>query len=288
MTVSVKSFFHSDTGTSSYLVADSSGQYAVIIDSVLDLDLPSGKVGASIADAQIAFAKQHGLTIVWILETHAHADHLSSAAYLQAKTQAKIAVGQGITSVQKHFKHLFPELDTASHTSGFDRLLTEQDCLEFGESEIKVMATPGHTDDSISYLIDDNVFVGDTLFMPDGGTARCDFPGGSAEKLWASIENIYQLPDDTKIWVCHDYQPDGREVLVQTTVAESKANNIHINQHTLKNDYVSMRNNRDKTLAVPGFCYFYLEGVSHRFETLLLAGINWFVCWAYSCINRAE
>jgi glyoxylase-like metal-dependent hydrolase (beta-lactamase superfamily II) len=260
MTVSVKSFFHSETGTASYLVVDSSGHHAVIIDSALDLDLPSGKVAASIADAQLAFAKEHGITIQWILETHAHADHLSSAAYLQKKTKAKIAVGKGIISVQKNFSHLFHQHTvTDDKASGFDRLLTEQDCLTFGESEIKILATPGHTDDSISYLIEDNVFVGDTLFMPDGGTARCDFPGGSAEKLWTSIEKIYQLPDDTKIWVCHDYQPNGREVLVQTTVASSKANNIHINQTTNKIDYITMRNERDKTLPVPRLLYPSLQ-----------------------------
>jgi len=260
MSVSVKSFFHPDTGTASYMVVDTSGKYAVIIDSMLDLDLASGEISASVADKQLNYAKEHQLKIVWILETHAHADHLTSAAYLQQKTQAKIAVGQGITEVQQHFKQWFTQpLSMAEKPSGFDRLLTEQDYLSFGESQIKIFATPGHTDDSISYLIEDNVFVGDTLFMPDGGTARCDFPGGSAEKLWSSIEKIYELPADTKIWVCHDYQPNGREVSVQTTVADSKANNIHINERTRKQDYVLMRNTRDKSLAVPRLLYPALQ-----------------------------
>lgn len=268
MSVSVKAFFHQDTGTASYLVIDASGQFAVIIDSVLDLDLPSGKVAATIADQQLSFINEHGLTLEWILETHAHADHLSSAAYLQRKTGVKIAVGQGIKEVQTHFSHLFVQPPVANkEPGGFDRLLTEQDCLRFGESEINIIATPGHTDDSITYVIDDNVFVGDTLFMPDGGTARCDFPGGSAEKLWESIAKIYQMPEQTKIWVCHDYQPNGREVSVQTTVAESKASNIHINQQTNKNDYVKMRNDRDKTLAVPRLLYPSLQ-VNLRAGTL--------------------
>lgn len=268
MSVSVKPFFHQDTGTASYVVVDSTGQSAVIIDSVLDLDLPSGKIAATIADQQLAYIKEQGLTLEWILETHAHADHLSSAAYLQKKTGVKIAVGQGIMDVQQHFSHLFVQPpEPNKQPGGFDRLLTEQDCLRFGKSEIHIMATPGHTDDSISYLIDENVFVGDTLFMPDGGTARCDFPGGSAEKLWTSIEKIYQLPQDTKIWVCHDYQPNGRDLSVQTTVAESKAKNIHINHKTNKDDYIKMRNERDKTLAVPRLLYPSLQ-VNLRAGTL--------------------
>ncbi len=259
MTVSVNSFFHQDTGTASYLVVDASGKYAVIIDSVLDLDLPSGEVGATIADQQLDFAKQHNLSIEWILETHAHADHLSAAAYLKEKTQAKVAVGQGITQVHQYFAHLKTSDQTNDQLNCFDVLLTEQSLLPFGDSEIQIIATPGHTDDSISYLIEDNVFVGDTLFMPDGGTARCDFPGGSAEKLFNSIQKIYQLPEQTKIWVCHDYQPNGRKILVQTTVAESKAKNIHITAKTEVQDYVTMRENRDKTLSVPKLLYPSLQ-----------------------------
>ncbi|MGS2720016.1 MBL fold metallo-hydrolase [Paraglaciecola aestuariivivens] len=260
MPVSVEVFFHQDTGTASYMVVDPSGKHAVIIDSVLDLDLASGEVAATIADQQLNFAKENKLTIDWILETHAHADHLSAAAYLKANTQAKIAVGKGIQQVQKHFSQIFANLALdGSNTGGFDLLLTEQDQLSFGQGKINILATPGHTDDSISYLIEDNIFVGDTLFMPDGGTARCDFPGGSAKKLWNSIEKIYQLPEQTKIWVCHDYQPNGREVQVQTTVAQSRKNNIHINQNSQLENYVEMRNKRDKTLAVPRLIYPSLQ-----------------------------
>ncbi len=260
MSESVNVFFHEETGTASYLVVDSSGKYAVIIDSVLNLDMASGKVSTSLVDQQIEFASQQGLHICWILETHAHADHLSAAAYLKSKTGAKTAIGEGILDVQDHFSHLFPKRPSSlQSTSGFDRLLRDQDCLVFGESCITVLSTPGHTDDSVSYLINDNVFVGDTLFMPDGGTARCDFPGGNAAKLWTSIAKIHQLPEDTRIWVCHDYQPGGREVKVHTTVAESKRSNIHINLDTDRESYIEMRNKRDKSLAVPRLLYPSLQ-----------------------------
>ncbi|MCF2950004.1 MBL fold metallo-hydrolase [Paraglaciecola aquimarina] len=260
MAVSVNAFFHQGTGTASYVVVDSSQTYAVVIDSVLDLDMGSGRVSSTIADQQLAFIQKHKLELVWILETHAHADHLTAAHYLKQQTQAPVAIGEGILQVQRHFSSLFSKHPAlADEASGFDHLVKDQEVLTFGDSEIQVLSTPGHTDDSVSYLIDNNLFVGDTLFMPDGGTARCDFPGGDAAKLWASIEKIHKLTDDTIIWVCHDYQPDGREVQIQTTVAQSKAHNIHINQDTKKQDYISMRNKRDAGLAAPKLLYPSLQ-----------------------------
>ncbi|MGJ8679293.1 MBL fold metallo-hydrolase [Paraglaciecola sp.] len=260
MTVSVNAFFHNQTGTASYVVVDSTQKKAVVIDSVLDLDIGSGSVSSVLADEQLEFIKTNNLELVWILETHAHADHLTAAHYLKEKTQAPIVIGEGILQVQKHFNSLFPKHSALSENeSGFDHLVKDQEVLTFGDSEIKVLSTPGHTDDSVSYLVDSNLFVGDTLFMPDGGTARCDFPGGNAEKLWKSIEKIHSLDDNTRIWVCHDYQPDGRDVKIQTTVAQSKTQNIHINQDTQKESYISMRNKRDESLAAPKLIYPSLQ-----------------------------
>lgn len=260
MTVSVNSFFHQATGTASYVVVDSSQKYAVVIDSVLDLEMGSGKVSSSIADQQLAFIKSYNLQLVWILETHAHADHLTAAHYIKSNTQAAVVIGEGILQVQQHFSGLFSKHPAlAEDANGFDYLVKDQEVLTFGESEIQVLSTPGHTDDSVSYLIHNNLFVGDTLFMPDGGTARCDFPGGNAEKLWHSIEKIHNLDGNTRIWVCHDYQPEGREVQIQTTVADSRAHNIHINQHTQKEAYIKMRNTRDKGLPAPKLLYPSLQ-----------------------------
>ncbi|MDC0602384.1 MBL fold metallo-hydrolase [Aliiglaciecola sp.] len=260
MSISVHSFFHKDTGTASYVVIDASHKRGVIIDSVLDLDIFSGQVGVSIAEQQLDFIKDKNIEIDWILETHAHADHLSAAAYLQTKLGAKTAIGKGIEEVQRNFSHIFTQsMSSVDNEKVFDQLLTDGQMLHFGDSQIQVMATPGHTDDSVSYLIDNHIFVGDTLFMPDSGTARCDFPGGSASKLWASIKRIHALPEDTNIWVCHDYQPNGREVNVQTTVLDSKLNNIHVNPGINEDDYISMRTERDKTLSVPRLIYPSLQ-----------------------------
>lgn len=260
MSISVHSFFHKDTGTASYLVIDASQKRGVIIDSVLDLDIFSGQVGASIAEQQLDFIKDKNIEIDWILETHAHADHLSAAAFLQTKLGAKTAIGKGIEEVQRNFNHVFTQsMSSVGDKKVFDQLLTDGQVLHFGDSQIQVMATPGHTDDSVSYLIDNHIFVGDTLFMPDSGTARCDFPGGSASKLWASIKRIHALPEDTNIWVCHDYQPNGREVNVQTTVLDSKLNNIHVNPGVSEEDYILMRTERDKTLSVPRLIYPSLQ-----------------------------
>ncbi len=260
MSISVHPFFHKDSGTASYVVTDDSRKHGVIIDSVLDFDIFSGQVAASLANQQLSFIEEQGIEIDWILETHAHADHLSAAAYLQNKVGASTAIGKGIEDVQRNFNHVFTRsMSSVGEKKVFDQLLTDGQVLQFGDSQIQVMATPGHTDDSVSYLIDNHIFVGDTLFMPDSDTARCDFPGGSASKLWASIKRIHALPEDTNIWVCHDYQPNGKEVNVQTTVLDSKLNNIHVNPEVNEKDYISMRTKRDKTLSVPRLIYPSLQ-----------------------------
>lgn len=260
MAVQVKVFFHQDTGTLSYLVVDSRTQHAVIIDSVLDFDLASGEVKAEFANRQLAYLADNSLELVWILDTHAHADHLSAANYLRTQTGAKTVIGQGISEVQSRFA---PTFNRATCEPGeqpdFDYLLVEGQQLAFGSAVLSGLSTPGHTSDSLSYLIEDNVFVGDTLFMPDGGTARCDFPGGDAEVLWDSIARLHELPDHYKIWVCHDYQPDGRELRYQTTVKESRESNIHVSRDRQKSEYVALRKKRDATLGAPKLLYPSLQ-----------------------------
>lgn len=259
MNVTVKYFYHPPTGTASYVVAEPSSGVAVIIDSVLGFDVASGSLSYDFADEQLEYLTQNELTLSWILDTHAHADHLTAAHYLHQKTGAPTAIGRGIEQVQAHFKHMFINHGVGGgEYAGFHKLLDDKEVLSFGNSEIKVLATPGHTPDSVSYLIGKNIFVGDTLFMPDAGTARCDFPGGDAAVLWHSIEKIHALSDDTTIWVCHDYQPNERELKVSTTVAESKRSNIHTKQGS-KQDYIELRNKRDSTLGAPALLYPSLQ-----------------------------
>lgn len=256
MTIQVHSFFHQSTGTASYLLTDNVTKQAAIIDSVLDFDIASGISSATIPNQQMQWLTDNDFQLLWILETHAHADHLSAAQYLKQRTNAQTLIGKGIISAQQNFKDTLIPL---SQPSDFDRLLDDGECVILGQSKLKVINTPGHTDDSVSYLVEDNVFVGDTLFMPDGGTARCDFPGGSAEQLWESIAKIHALPKHTKIWVCHDYQPQGREVKIQTTVEESHKSNIHVNSQVSKAEFIKMRTERDATLAVPSLLYPSLQ-----------------------------
>ncbi|WP_343856528.1 MBL fold metallo-hydrolase [Aliiglaciecola litoralis] len=256
MTINVHSFFHSETGTASYLLADADTNQAAIIDSVLDFDVVSGKLAATIPDQQLQWLEDNNCQLIRILETHAHADHLSAAQYLKQHSSAQTLIGKGIISAQNNFKSTLIPIGDASD---FDRLLEDEEIIPLGKSQIRVMSTPGHTDDSVCYLVDDNIFVGDTLFMPDGGTARCDFPGGSAAQLWESIAKIHALPSQTKIWVCHDYQPNGRAVKIQTTVAQSHKFNIHVNKEISKEAFISMRTARDATLALPTLIYPSLQ-----------------------------
>lgn len=257
----IKHFFHQDSSTISYLIYDLISLDAVIIDSALDYKSNSGNISFDFANAQIEFITQHKLTLVWILETHAHADHLSAAHYLKSQLGGKIAIGKFITQAQQTFKDIFALSDTDVSVSGkeFDRLLSHNDTLYIGDTAIKVLETPGHTKDSVTYLIEDNAFIGDTLFMPDSGSARCDFPGGGAAELYQSIKQIYALPDNTKLWMCHDYQPNGRELQYQTTVADSKLSNIHITDEVTLECFVAIRQTRDAKLAVPRLLYPALQ-----------------------------
>lgn len=253
----IKMFFDTDSSTCSYVVADNQTKRAAIIDPVLNYDAEAGAVSTEAADEILAYLQQEQLSLEWILETHAHADHLSAADYLKVKTGAPIGIGDGIKKVQQTFKLVFNFDDTELLAKGdyFDKLFQDNEQFYIGNIRAQVMNTPGHTNDSISYLIADNLFVGDSLFMPDGGTARCDFPGGDAHVLYQSIQRIYQLPDDTVIYICHDYQPGGRPLRYKTTVAEQKQQNIHVKAATTEQDFVQKRQARDKTLAVPRLIY---------------------------------
>jgi glyoxylase-like metal-dependent hydrolase (beta-lactamase superfamily II) len=219
MQPTVTPFFHQPTGTWSYVVADPATREAAVIDPVLDYEWRSGRTGTASADAILAHLAAEGLTLRWILETHAHADHLSSAPHLQAKAGGLIAIGMGIRQVQATFKRVFGLGDEfVPDGRQFDRLLADGETVEFGGITGCVIPTPGHTNDSVSYLFGDALFVGDTIFMPDGGSARCDFPGGDPAELYRSIQRLYQLPSETRVFVCHDYSPGGREPRCETTV----------------------------------------------------------------------
>lgn len=253
----IEMFFDQDSSTFSYVVADVSSGMAAVIDPVLDYDAAAGQVSTAGADAILAYLAANKLTLQWILETHAHADHLSAAHYLKNKTGAPVAIGEGIKKVQQTFKLVFNIGDDELLAKGdyFDKLFADNETFSIGSLEAKVINTPGHTNDSVSYLIAGNLFVGDSLFMPDAGTARCDFPGGDAHVLYRSIQRIYQLPDDTQIFMCHDYQPNGRELKYQTSVLEQKSQNIHVKADTSEQEFVQKREARDKTLAVPRLIY---------------------------------
>lgn len=264
--VQVKAFFHSVTSTLSYIVYDAENLSAAIIDSALDYDSASGRLVTEFADRQLEFIRANQLNVVWILETHAHADHLSAAHYLKKKLMqagqfSKVAIGENITQIQQTFASIFDLSDREISRNGdeFDCLLQDGQILSLGQFNIEILATPGHTPDGVSYLVDGNLFVGDTLFMPDAGTARCDFPGGNAKTLYQSIERIYALPDETKIWMCHDYQPNQRELAYFTSVKESKTANIHVNEFTDIDSFVEVRTKRDNTLAAPKLLYPSLQ-----------------------------
>jgi glyoxylase-like metal-dependent hydrolase (beta-lactamase superfamily II) len=257
MTVQVHSFYHMPTHTLSYIVFDQPGGHAVIIDPVLDFKAHSGEVWTEFADQQIAFIKEQALKLEWILETHAHADHLSSAQYIKHHCGGKVAIGEGIKGVQQTFETKFGHTQDNARMGAevFDYLFQDKETFYFGSLHGQVMATPGHTPDSLTYVIEDNAFVGDTLFMPDAGTARCDFPGGDAALLFQSIQSLHALPDKTRIWVCHDYQPEGRELQYMTTVEESKSANIHVNEQIQQSEFVKVRNARDMTLELPNLIF---------------------------------
>lgn len=249
----VHAFFDEATNTITYLVREPQGRACAVIDSVLDFDYASGRTDTRSADAVIAFVKAEGLDLQWVLETHVHADHLSAAPYLQEALGGKIGIGDQITVVQETFGKVFNE-GTRFRRDGsqFDRLFREGDSLMIGQMRADVMHTPGHTPACLTYVIGDAAFVGDTLFMPDFGTARCDFPGGSAEVMFASVQRILALPDATRIFVGHDYKAPGRDVYAwETTVGEQRAANVHIGAGRSREDFVALRQKRDATLAMP-------------------------------------
>ncbi len=247
----VKAFFDPQTWTYTYVVYESKGSACIVIDSVLNYDPKSGRTKTESADEVISFIKDNRLQLEWILETHAHADHLTAAPYIQDKLGGKIAIGDHITTVQGVFKGVFNLDDVAVDGSQFDALIKEGESVRFGNLSFKALYVPGHTPACMAYEIGDSIFVGDTLFMPDVGTARCDFPGGSASNLYRSIQSILKYPPNTKLYMCHDYPPNGRPPEYQSTVAEQKKSNIHVHDGVTEEQFVAMRNKRDAGLEMP-------------------------------------
>jgi len=253
MTPDVKAFFDDATNTVSYVVREPNGRACAIVDSVLDFDHASGRTCTKSADAIIDYVRDNTLTVEWILESHVHADHLSAAPYLQERLGGKIGIGDQITVVQDTFGKVFNEgTEFQRDGSQFDALFKQGDSFHIGQMRGDVLHTPGHTPACLTYVIGDAAFVGDTLFMPDFGTARCDFPGGSSETLFESIQKILALPDETRVFVGHDYKAPGRDDYAwETTVGEQKALNVHIGQGRSIEDFTQMRDARDATLAMP-------------------------------------
>lgn len=252
MTPDVRHFYHEPTGTLSYVVSDARSRHAAIIDPVLGFSVVSGRTDLEPAKQIVAYVQDKQFTVDWILETHAHADHLSAAQYVKSQTGGKIAIGEGIRSVQAHFGKLF-NLQQPFTADGrqFDHLFADGEQFEAGDLVFSVLHTPGHTNDSVTYLVGDCAFVGDSLFMPDFGTARCDFPGGDAGLLYDSIQKLFALPNETRLFMCHDYPPEGRDLRFEISVAEQKAENKHVGAGASKDAFVTMREARDATLSLP-------------------------------------
>ncbi len=248
----VQGFFDPATWTVTYVVYEKEGSPCAIIDSVLDYDPKSGRTSTASADKVIAFVRQKQLTVAWILETHAHADHITAAPYLKQTLGGRTAIGDHITTVQKVFKGIF-NLEQGFNTEGaqFDHLLQEDEQFAIGQLTGHTLFVPGHTPACVAYRIGDAVFVGDTMFMPDVGTARCDFPGGDARTLYQSVKKILSLPGETRLFMCHDYPPGERPIAFETTVGEQRAKNIHIHDGISEAQFVDMRNRRDATLEMP-------------------------------------
>lgn len=248
----VTAFFDPDTNTISYVVKDPRSSACAIVDSVLDFDYAAGRISYASADAIIAYVRAHGLTVEWLIETHVHADHLSAAPYIQREVGGKIGIGEKITVVQDTFGKVFNEgTEFQRDGSQFDRLFTDGDTYRIGSLEAHTLHTPGHTPACMTHVIGDAAFVGDTLFMPDGGTARADFPGGDAHTLFRSIKKVLALPGETRLFMCHDYGPNGRDIRWETTVADERAHNIHVRDGVGEEEFVAMRSARDVTLGMP-------------------------------------
>ncbi|MCU0912363.1 MAG: MBL fold metallo-hydrolase [Rhodobacteraceae bacterium] len=253
MSPEVTAFFDEATFTVSYVVRDPHSRKAAIVDSVLDFDQSSGRTDTRSADQIIAFVREREYEVVWLLETHVHADHLSAAPYLQEKLGGKIGIGANITVVQDTFGKVFNEgTEFQRDGSQFDQLFRDGDSFHIGQLRGDVMHTPGHTPACLTYVIGDAAFVGDTIFQPDYGTARCDFPGGSAEEMWDSVQRILALPGNTRIYTCHDYKAEGRDYYAwESTVGEQKAKNVHVGAGATKEGFVARRQARDATLGMP-------------------------------------
>lgn len=249
----VKAFFDAATNTISYVVRDPASKACAVVDSVMDLDYAAGRITFSSADEIIDYVRANGLKVEWLIETHAHADHLSAAPYIQQKVGGKIGIGEHIVTVQEVFGKVFNEgTEFRRDGSQFDRLFKEGDSYQIGSMTARIMHTPGHTPACTTHVVGDAAFVGDTLFMPDGGSARADFPGGDARTLYRSMRRILEeLPPATRLFMCHDYGPGGREIKWETTVAEERAHNIHVRDGISEDDFVAMREARDKTLRMP-------------------------------------
>ncbi|MCO7224156.1 MBL fold metallo-hydrolase [Pleionea sp. CnH1-48] len=260
MPIKVENFYHQASGTLTYIVIDQATSHCAVIDSCLDFDMASGVVSTQSAQQLVDYIDKHKLVCDWILETHAHADHLTAAQFLKDKLGAKVAIGEGITQVQKNFRAVFNLGDQfAVDGSQFDHLFMDNEEFFIGETRCRVIHVPGHTNDSVAYHIEQSVFVGDTLFMPDLGSARCDFPGGDAGELFRSIQRLYQLPDDTQLFMCHDYPPQGGDARHLVSVLQQKNENKQIRKDTSKEDYIQAREQRDQELAVPKLLYPALQ-----------------------------
>ncbi len=251
MSFDVKAFYEPESFTWTYLLADTASGVAAVIDPVWVFDPVSGQVSRDFIDGVLSVARANDWTIKWVLETHAHADHLSAGALLRSELGARIAIGKGICRVQEAFARVYNTPDRATDGSQFDRLLVEGDEIALGDSTIRVLDTPGHTSDSITYLVGDAAFIGDTLFEPAYGTARCDFPGGDAALLYQSIQKLYALPGETRLYFCHDYPAQGVEPKSFVTVEESRRHNIHLQADTRQEDFVRLRRERDAGLGLP-------------------------------------
>ncbi len=252
VTPEVKGFFDAATNTISYVVRDPSSTSCAIIDSVMDIDYAAGRITHDHADALIAFIQAQGLTLDWIIETHVHADHLSAAPYIQDQIGGQIGVGAGIVEIQETFGKIFNEgTEFQRDGSQFDQLFEDADTYRVGNMECFAMFTPGHTPACMVHVMGDAAFVGDTLFMPDGGSARADFPGGDAGELYDSIQKVLSMPDEMRLFMCHDYGPGGRDIAWETSVAEEKANNIHVGGNKTREEFIKFRTERDAQLAMP-------------------------------------
>ncbi|MDW4497412.1 MBL fold metallo-hydrolase [Sulfitobacter sp. D35] len=248
----ITAYFDPETNTISYVVRDPGSTSCAIIDSVMDIDYAAGRITYDHADAMIAEIEGKGLQLEWIIETHVHADHLSAAPYIQQRLGGKIGVGEKIMEIQETFGKIFNEgTEFQRDGSQFDRLFTDGDTYSVGDMQCFVIYTPGHTPACMTHVMGDAAFVGDTLFMPDGGSARADFPGGDAGVLYDSIQKVLSLPDKMRLFMCHDYGPNGRDIQWETTVAEEKAHNIHVGGGKTREEFIKFRTERDKTLAMP-------------------------------------